>query len=203
MTKLSTFAVTVAALAAGAVSLGGCATTDFVNKQVAGVNSRVDANQASITAHDAKLSGHDARLGEIGKTAQDALDRAQAAGKLAEGKFLYQTVLSDDSVKFPVRGTELSEEAKTRLMDFVQKLKTDNKNVYIEIQGHTDNTGSKDINKRLGAERADAVRTFLNQNGVALNRIATISYGDESPVASNKNRAGRAQNRRVVMIVLN
>ena len=170
---------------------------------MAGVNSRVDSNQASISAHDAKLAGHDARLGEISKTAQDALDRAQAAGKLAEGKFLYQTVLSDDSVKFPVRGTELSEEAKTRLMDFVQKLKTDNKNVYIEIQGHTDNTGSKDINKRLGAERADAVRTFLNQNGVALNRIATISYGDESPVASNKNRAGRAQNRRVVMIVLN
>ena len=203
MTKLSTFAVTVAALAAGAVSLGGCATTDFVNKQVAGVNSRVDANQASITAHDAKLSGHDARLGEIGKTAQDALDRAQAAGKLAEGKFLYQTVLSDDSVKFPVRGTDLSEEAKTRLMDFVQKLKADNKNVYIEIQGHTDKTGSKDTNKRLGAERADAVRTFLNQNGIALNRIATISYGDESPVASNKTRAGRAQNRRVVMIVLN
>ena len=203
MTKLSTFAVTVAALAAGAVSLGGCATTDFVKKQVAGVNSRVDSNQASISAHDAKLAGHDARLGEISKTAQDALDRAQAAGKLAEGKFLYQTVLSDDSVKFPVRGTELSEEAKTRLMDFVQKLKTDNKNVYIEIQGHTDNTGSKDINKRLGAERADAVRTFLNQNGVALNRIATISYGDESPVASNKNRAGRAQTRRVVMIVLN
>jgi outer membrane protein OmpA-like peptidoglycan-associated protein len=203
MTKLSTFAVTVAALAAGAVSLGGCATTDFVNKQVAGVNSRVDANQASISAHDAKLSGHDARLGEIGKTAQDALDRAQAAGKLAEGKFLYQTVLSDDSVKFPVRGTDLSEEAKTRLMDFVQKLKADNKNVYIEIQGHTDKTGSKDTNKRLGAERADAVRTFLNQNGIALNRIATISYGDESPVASNKTRAGRAQNRRVVMIVLN
>jgi outer membrane protein OmpA-like peptidoglycan-associated protein len=203
MTKLSTFAVTVAALAAGAVSLGGCATTDFVKKQVAGVNTRVDANQASLSAHDAKLAGHDARLGEIGKTAQDALDRAQAAGKLAEGKFLYQTVLSDDSVKFPVRGTDLSEEAKTRLMDFVQKMKADNKNVYIEIQGHTDNTGSKDINKRLGAERADAVRTFLNQNGVALNRIATISYGDESPVASNKNRSGRAQNRRVVMIVLN
>ena len=114
MSKLSTFAVSVAALAVGAVSLGGCATTDFVNKQVAGVNSRVDANQASISAHDAKLAGHDARLGEIGKTAQDALSRAQAAGKLAEGKFLYQTVLSDDSVKFPVRGSDLSDEAKTQ-----------------------------------------------------------------------------------------
>ncbi len=70
-------------------------------------------------------------------------------------------------------------------------------------RGHTDNTGSREVNKRLGAERAEAVRAFLNQNGIALNRIATISYGDESPVASNKTRAGRAQNRRVVIIVLN
>jgi peptidoglycan-associated lipoprotein len=203
MTRSTTLAATIAAIAVGAVGLGGCATTDFVNKQVAGVNARVDQNQASLSAHDAKLNGHDQRLGEISKTAQDALDRAQAAGKLAQGKFLYQTVLSDDSVKFPVRGSELSEEAKTRLMDFVQKLKTENKNVYIEIQGHTDTTGSKEINKRLGEERADAVRAFLNQNGVALNRIATISYGDTQPVASNKTRAGRAQNRRVVLIVLN
>ena len=59
------------------------------------------------------------------------------------------------------------------------------------------------MNQRLGEERADAVRLFLNQQGVALNRMSTISYGDSSPVASNKTRAGRAQNRRVVVVVLN
>ena len=106
-------------------------------------------------------------------------------------------------MKFPVASSALSEEAKTRLNDFVQKLKTDNKNVYLEIQGHSDNTGSKAANQRLGEERADAVRLYLNQQGVALNRMSTISYGDTSPVASNKNRAGRAQNRRVVVVVLN
>ena len=198
MTKLSTFAVTVAALAAGAVSLGGCATTDFVKKQVAGVNSRVDANQASISAHDAKLAGHDQRLGEIGKTAQDALDRAQAAGKLAEGKFLYQTVLSDDSVKFPLRSAKLSAEAQTRLLDLVTKLKADNKNVYVEIQGHTDSTEAG----RVGEARAQAVRAFMNQQGVALNRLAAISYGKDQPIGDNKTRAGRAQNRCVVVVVL-
>ena len=111
-------------------------------------------------------------------------------------------VLSDDSVKFPVAGSQLSPEAQTRLMDFVQKLKTDNKNVYLEIQGHTDSTGSKAANVRLGEARAEAVRLFMNQQGVPLNRVATISYGDDSPVASNATRAGRAQNRRVVVIVM-
>jgi peptidoglycan-associated lipoprotein len=121
---------------------------------------------------------------------------------LAEGKFLSQMVLSDDSVKFPVDGSELSAEAQTRLMDFVQKLETDNKNVYLEIQGHTDATGPKTLNERLGEQRAEAVRLFMNQQGVPLNRMATISYGPDAPVAPNNTREGRAQNRRVVLIVM-
>jgi outer membrane protein OmpA-like peptidoglycan-associated protein len=54
----------------------------------------------------------------------------------------------------------------------------------------------------LGEERADAVRLFMNQHGVALNRMNTISYGEKDPVASNKTRTGRAQNRRVLLIVM-
>ena len=111
-------------------------------------------------------------------------------------------VLTDDSVKFPVDGSELSPEAKARLMEFVQKLKNDNKNVYLEIQGHTDSTGSPNVNRRLGEDRAEAVRRFMNEQGVALNRMSTISYGPDTPVASNKTRTGRSQNRRVVVIVL-
>ena len=180
--------VALAALAVGALSLGGCATKGFVRDQVGVVDTKVQA--------------HETHLGQLDRTSQDALDRAKAAGKLAEGKFLYQMVLSDDSVKFPVNHAELSPEAQTRLMDFVQKLKGDNKNVYLEIQGHTDATGPKPLNVRLGEERAEAVRLFMNQQGVALNRMSTISYGDTAPVAPNTTSDGRAQNRRVVVIVL-
>jgi outer membrane protein OmpA-like peptidoglycan-associated protein len=87
-------------------------------------------------------------------------------------------------------------------MDFVQKLKADNKNVYLEIQGYTDNTGSSAENLRLGEERAEAVRRFMSLQGVALNRMSTISYGQDQPVAPNNTRVGRAQNRRVVLVVL-
>jgi outer membrane protein OmpA-like peptidoglycan-associated protein len=85
---------------------------------------------------------------------------------------------------------------------FVEKLKNDNRNVYLEIQGHTDSAGPDSLNRRLGEERAEAVRLFLNQHGVALNRMSTISYGEKDPMASNKTRSGRAQNRRVVLVVM-
>jgi outer membrane protein OmpA-like peptidoglycan-associated protein len=193
----------VAALASSALVLAGCATKGFVREQVGGVDSKVQAQQGTLNAQQDALNNHQAHLGQLDKTTQDALDRANAAGKLAEGKFLYSMVLSDDSVKFPVGGAELSAEGKTRLLDFVQKLKSDNRNVYLEIQGHADATGSKAENMRLGEERAEAVRLFMNQQGVALNRMSTISYGGEAPVASNKTKDGRAQNRRVVLVVLN
>jgi outer membrane protein OmpA-like peptidoglycan-associated protein len=191
--KSTIFAAT--AIVASAVSLGGCATKDYVNEQVAGVDTKVQATQTTLGQHQTHLS-------QLDQSTKDALDRATAAGKLAEGKFLYSMVLSDDSVKFPADSFKLSQEAQQRLSDFADKLKNDNRNVYVEIQGHTDSRGPDSANSRLGEERAEAVRLFMNQHGVPLNRMATISYGKQDPAADNKTRAGRAQNRRVVLIVM-
>jgi outer membrane protein OmpA-like peptidoglycan-associated protein len=184
-----------AALTITGLSLGGCATEDYVDKHVATVDAKAQATQSQVDQHQAHLA-------QLDQTTQDALNRATAAGKLAEGKFLYSMVLSDDSVKFTPDSSKLSPEAEQRLQDFVEKLKSDNRNVYLEIQGHTDSAGANSLNERLGEERADAVRLFMNQHGVALNRMNTISYGEKDPVASNKTRVGRAQNRRVVLIVM-
>src|SRR5579875_1967014 len=166
MEKLKRPAFAFAVLAVGALSLGGCATKSFVREQVAGEDTKLQSTQAQV-------SQQQEQLGQLDQTSREALERAKAAGKLAEGKFLYSLVLSDDSVKFPVDSSKLSQEAQTRLMDFVQKLKSDNKNVYVEIQGHTDSTGSPETNMRLGENRAEAVRLFMNEQGVALNRIST------------------------------
>jgi peptidoglycan-associated lipoprotein len=184
-----------AAIAVGAIALAGCATKDYVNEHVATVDARVTATQSQVDRHETHLT-------QLDQATKDALDRATAAGKLAEGKFLYSMVLSDDSVKFPVDSSKLSPEAQQRLTDFAEKLKTDNRNVYVEIQGHTDGRGSDAANMRLGEARAEAVRLFMNQHGVPLNRLSTISYGKADSVADNKTKAGRAQNRRVVLIVM-
>jgi peptidoglycan-associated lipoprotein len=191
--KTNIFAAT--AIVASALTLGGCATKDYVNEHVAVVDAKAQATQNQVDQQQAHLS-------KLDQTTQDALTRATAAGKLAEGKFLYSMVLSDDSVKFPVDSSKLSPEAQQRLMDFAEKLKNDNRNVYLEIQGHTDSKGPDSLDQRLGEERAEAVRLFMNEHGVPLNRMSAISYGKNDPVADNKTRAGRAQNRRVVLIVM-
>jgi outer membrane protein OmpA-like peptidoglycan-associated protein len=111
-------------------------------------------------------------------------------------------VLSDDKVKFGFDKAELSAEAKSALDAFADKLKADNKNVYVEVQGHTDNVGSEEYNFQLGEKRAEATRRYLSMKGVPLNRLSTISYGEAEPVADNSTRDGRNQNRRVVLVVL-
>ena len=85
----------------------------------------------------------------------------------------------------------------------VNQLKADPKDIFIEIEGHTDNVGGRELNERLGLERAEAVKRYLyEQHQVPLHKINVISYGEDKPVAPNNNRAGRAQNRRVVVKVL-
>ena len=206
MQKIRPALFAATAIAVSAFSLSGCATKDFVRDQVSAEDTKVQTNQtqvqASLDKHQSTLDQQQNHLAALDQSTKDALDRAAAAGKLAEGKFLYSMVLSDDSVKFPLDSSKLSPEAQARLTDFVEKLKSDNRNVYLEIQGHTDASGPVPVNEKLGEERANAVRLFMNQHGVPLNRMGTISYGKADPVADNKTRTGRAQNRRVVLIVM-
>jgi peptidoglycan-associated lipoprotein len=198
-------------LTAALVGTTGCATKKYVKTETGAVNTRVDEvqgqveqNQTRLDSHEKTLASHEQKMGEISQTAQDALKRAQDAGKLAEGKFLYETVLTDEKVKFGFDTSDLSPEATAALDDFAAKIKQDNKNVYVEIQGHTDNIGSDKYNQELGLLRAEAVRRYLNQKqNFPLHRINVISYGKTTPVADNKTRSGRSQNRRVVLVVLN
>lgn len=223
---------TVLGMAAAAVVMTGCATKDYVHEHVAAelkpVNERLDKLQASsdsgmtslgqrvagvesglkeqgdrLATSEAAITRHETALADLSKTAQEALDRASAAGKLAEGKFVQEVVLTDDQLRFGLGKTELSGPAKAVLDDFAKRLKEENKNIYIEIQGHTDSRGEEAYNLKLGEERANAVRRYLNSSGgVPLHRMSVISYGESKPVADNKFRPGREQNRRVTLVVL-
>jgi peptidoglycan-associated lipoprotein len=198
--------LTVGALLLGSFGLTACATKKYVGEEVgkssAATEKRINDVESQVEATQTKVKAHDTQIAELDKATRQALERAQEAGKLAEGKFVYSLVLSDDAAKFPVNKYELSDEAKQALNAFAERLKSENRNVYLEIQGHTDSTGSQDYNMKLGSERAEAVRRYLNKQGVALNRMSTISYGASEPVESNKTKEGRSKNRRVVVIVL-
>jgi len=195
-----------AALLLGIFGLTACASKRYVSEEVskssATSEKRINEVESQVEVTQSRLRDHDTRIAELDKTTRDAMERAEAAGKLAEGKFVYSLVLSDDAVKFPVNRHELSPEAESRLKDFAERLKGENRNVYLEIQGHTDSSGGAVYNYKLGEERAEAVRRYLSKQGIALNRMSTISYGKDEPVDNNKTKIGRAKNRRVVVIVL-
>jgi peptidoglycan-associated lipoprotein len=200
--------------AAFALLTTGCATKkytqDYVAGQTAVVHKRVDdvevqveQNQQRLNEHDRQISQATQEAQEASKTAREALERAQDAGKLAEGKFLYEVTLTEQDVRFGFDRTELSDEAKAALDSFAERVKEENRSVYIEIQGHTDTVGAESYNEKLGLERAEAVRNYLNKaHGFPLHRMNVISYGESEPLADNGSREGRAQNRRVALVVL-
>ncbi len=76
-----------------------------------------------------------------------------------------------------------------------------NPDVRVEISGHTDNVGTQEYNQVLSLERAQAVRYWLIQKGIASNRMKTVGKGENEPVASNDTIAGRAENRRIEFYV--
>jgi len=182
-------------LAILAVSATGCASRSYVDERMAALESR----QA---AQGERLDSQQQRIEELNVTSQQALDRAVDAGVLARGQFLYSVVLTDAGVTFSSDDSALSSSSEDHLNSLADSLMEDNRSVYLEIQGHTDSAGAEDYNQQLGLARADAVRGFLHEQGVALDRMATISYGEAAPIADNGTTAGRAQNRRVEIVVL-
>ena len=186
----------------------GCASKEYVRGQLVDLEDRtsvrLDEVETQVEANQTAIAAHDQQLGELSKTTREALERAIAAGKLAEGKFLFETVLADqDGVRFGFDEADLSEEAKSALSVFAGSLPDYGNEIFVEIQGHTDDIGPEEYNLRLGARRAESVRRFLNKEaGLPLHRIAVISYGETEPIADNGSRDDRARNRRVALVVL-
>jgi outer membrane protein OmpA-like peptidoglycan-associated protein len=187
--------VCIAALvAAGGLAVSGCATHEDVENAVAEHNAQNDQQFAH------RQGQHNAQQGEIdqlkGESAA-ALARAEAAHKLASVDFKHEVVFTDDSVKFDTGKADLTAEAQAALTAFAEKVKATNKNVFIEIEGHADSRGSATSNNALAAKRAEATRQYLRDQGIPLNRMETVSYGETRPTST-----GDAEDRRVVMVVL-
>jgi peptidoglycan-associated lipoprotein len=221
-------AVSVAVLVvAGATA---CATKNFVRKDVSVVNDKVDTLGRSVEETQERTRKNEGAIGDVDKKAQAAQSSAdsarQAAGeagteaKAARARanevgtkaddfdqslrrLVYTVVLSEDEGQFQSGKALLPDDAKVKLDDLVTKLKADPNGAYFEIEGHTDALGTKEMNEKIGLERAEAVKRYLfEQHQIPLHRMNVISYGMDKPVASNKTREGRAQNRRVVIRVL-
>jgi len=89
-----------------------------------------------------------------------------------------------------------------RLLDEAVKVFTQYPTLKIEIGGHTDDQGPDDMNMKLSQDRADSVKAYLVDKGIASERLAAIGYGETRPAAPNKTATGRAKNRRIEFVIL-
>jgi peptidoglycan-associated lipoprotein len=205
--------IVIPVLAAG-VAVSGCATKKYVGREVGEINQKVDSLSGEVEKTQERVKRNETRIDQVDKnaqvgisdakgSAQQALTRATEAERAAKGKLLYTVTLSNDKVTFPVNRAAVSPEAQALIDEAVGRFKAENRGVYFEIEGHTDSTGPDEYNQKLGLDRANAVRNYLHdQQGIALNRMEVISYGETKPVVDNKTKDHRAQNRRVVIKVL-
>jgi len=217
------FLITLMAVSVTAGAGSACATKKFVRGQIDDVNGKVEtlgqsleATQQQTKENAGKIAQVDQKADQAGAAAQTAQNSAtqarsaadQAAAKAAavetaSKRLIFQVVLNDAQGNFKLGKADLPDDVKAKLDELANKLKADPAGNYIEIEGHTDNTGSKALNDKLGLERAENVKRYLYETyQIPLHKINVISYGEDKPVAPNKTRDGRAQNRRVVVKVL-
>jgi len=216
----------VTAMAISALAVGGssaCATKKMVRQRVGEVNDKVDTLSKSVEENQERTRANEGRIGEVDQKAQAAGQRAQAAGQRADDAYaaadkvntradeiekaskrlVYEVVLSEDKGGFKFGQSKIPADMQQQIDELVAQLKANPNGGYIEVEGHTDNVGPKDVNYKIGLDRAEAVKRYLYENQqIPLHKINVISYGEEKPIAPNKTKDGRAQNRRVVIKVL-
>jgi peptidoglycan-associated lipoprotein len=193
---------------------------DSLGRSVEETQERTRQNEAKITDVDTRAQAAAGAASAQAKDARGAADQASGAAKAAANtasmasaraeevdkasrRLVFEVVLSEDQGNFKFAKTELPDEAKAKLDQMITQIKADPKAAWFEIEGHTDNVGPVTLNERLGLERAEAVKRYLyEQHQIPLHKMNVISYGEEKPIAPNKTRADRAQNRRVVIKVL-
>jgi outer membrane protein OmpA-like peptidoglycan-associated protein len=193
----------------GLVSVTGCATKKLVQTEIAALDKKVEGVETAVEENQKRIREHDEKLASIGSliTQHDSQFKAvdgkiEEVKKFAQGKLIAKEILKNSDSKFKFDSFELSPEATAALDKFVAGLIAQDRGVYLEIQGHTDNTGPDSWNLLLGKQRAEAVMEYLyKQHHIPLHRMQVISYASSAPIADNSTKEGRAQNRRVEILV--
>ena len=210
----------VIAAALAVIGSTACASKKFVRSSVGTTNQKVNAliqsleeTQGQTARHERRIADVDARSGAAARAADaahgvanTAASSARTAGARVDAldkaarKLVYDVALSTDEGHFAFGQAELPDGAKVRIDGMIHQLVDDPTNVFIEIEGHTDDRGTDGVNVKVGLARAQAVQKYLyDVHQVPLHKMNIISFGEVRPVASNRTEAGRAQNRRVVI----
>lgn len=205
-----------------ALVASACATRGFVRQEAAVVDAKVDTLAATVEETQERTLQNEEQIGVVDQRAQAAGQAAEMSQQAADAaavaadavntrvggveeevnRFMYEVTINEAQGDFELGRAELPDGARALVDRLIAQLQADPQNVYFEIEGHTDSTGSERRNMQLGMQRADSVKLYLyDQYNVPLHRMSVLSFGEERPAAGNDTPEGRAQNRRVVIRV--
>ncbi len=210
--------------AAALAASTACASRGDVRTAAAAAAARIETLAATVEETQARTADNEDRIDEVDREVQQATRQAaqmgqqfmetatEAAGAVnarldrleeAANRLIYELTLNEAHGDFVTNRADLPEGVRARIDELVARIKVEHRNVYLEIEGHTDSTGSEPHNLRLGLERAEAVKMYLyDMHKVPLHKMNVLSFGETWPAAPNDTAEGRAQNRRVVIRVL-
>jgi len=198
------------------VIFSGCATKKYVGEQITPVADRVTQTENRIgqtegqiaklgdraTANEGKINKIEGDLSKVDAKAQQALSNF---GNLKLERRLTLSTDMKDGANFGFNSTSLSKDSKQKIDEFLVSFKDElanGENTVFLIAGHTDNSGSEDINYEIGKKRAEIVSRYLvTEKKLDPLHVVTVSYGETSPVTENNNRDNRSKNRRVEILV--
>lgn len=156
--------------------------------------------KGELEAQRAALLAEQQRRMEAEKRAKEAADDlAKIASVKQEPRGMVITL--SGSVLFATNKSELLPAAQTKLQEVARALTQQDKDSKILIEGHTDSQGADDMNMALSQRRAESVKNYLVSQGMAADRITAVGVGKQRPIADNASPEGRANNRRVEIIV--
>jgi peptidoglycan-associated lipoprotein len=141
------------------------------------------------------------QVGNVPITVTATDGRGGSATATVTVQVVRREVLVFEDVHFDFDRFNLRPDAIKILDDAVTKLQMQG-DVRVTIEGHTDSIGTVEYNLALGERRANSVRDYLVQRGIANMRLMTVSYGEERPIADNATAQGRAMNRRAHLVVI-
>jgi outer membrane protein OmpA-like peptidoglycan-associated protein len=175
--------------------------------QEAAVQAAKDSAEAAAKANADRIAALEDSL----RTARGAALRASLRDSLnaARMRDSLRVLMATPNAKLVLAGVNFATNTSTLtqssrfILDEVAKSLVENPEVRVEVSGHTDNTGSRALNVRLSQARAEAVKQYLVDHGVAADRMEAKGYAWDRPVATNKTAAGRAMNRRTELDRLN
>jgi len=166
------------------------------------------AKKTVVQSQPESMTGSDVQKAAVQKAPDRPAEEVRTDGRLEEDRLRAETAAREaaltafvgENIHFEFDSYMLSDQARQILVSKAEYLRT-NPDITVTVEGYCDDRGTSEYNIALGERRAQSVKMFLVNLGIATNRLNTVSYGEERPIATGHDEASWAKNRRAQFVI--